>query len=180
MALVAGITGQELQARAITTLRAAGTLAGPRVFEQRDWPTSAAIMPAILVKVMGERSVSHGRNGPYCFNTTFVLVVICRQVGITPEPVGADLLIMAEQVKSALLGTYEFNKDVQQFASIQVENVVASDGKLHTGEAGMHLEIEVFQEYGPNDGTPLVEIQGTLTNPASGVSYDAFKVAFPG
>lgn len=179
MALVEGITGQALQALAATTLRVAGTLAGASIFEGRDLPTAPAMLPAMIVRVVKERCHSFGRNGAYAFNSVFTLVVIGRQVGTSPDAIGADLLTMQEQIKSAFLGTASFNCVIQQVVSIESDIVVTADGRLHTGEIGMAWEIEVFQEYGPNDATNLLDIRGTITTPA-GAALTMFDVAFAG
>ena len=176
--IVSGLTAKQFQDLAISTLRAACTLAADRVYEQRDWPTGPGMMPAMLVKVTKERCVSLSRNGPYAFNTTFTLVVIARQAGITPEVVSPDLLLMVEQIKNAFLANQEFNQNVQQFVSIETDVVVSAEAKQAFGEVGMQLEVEIFQEYGPDDGVPLTEIHGTITDPSSGATSAEFEAAF--
>jgi hypothetical protein len=87
--------------------------------------------------------------------------VVARVVDSDNERTGALANTLAEQIVNALLLDISLNHSVQLYKSVETQVVVTSEGRQHTGEASVLMDLEIYQVYGP-DGPPLIDITGTL------------------
>ena len=134
------------------------------------WPTSADMLPVLLVNVPSEMKTSVGRNVPEF--TTSASVVIQGQVSsITPGGAQDAIEDLAYQVENAVLEDYAVNLMIQQFVSVQTETEITSDGKQHL--AGYPMIAPAAGSVWPIVATPTV--------PAAGVNLhlDAANVFDP-
>ena len=160
MPLIDGLSRKQMRLLALQALIRAGTMAGDRVYEPRDWPTDPEFFPMLLVSTPRERKVPlHA--GQLSFTTTVGLVVVGRLLGSMAETAEDDLDLFSDQVMEALSLDPDFNVGIQQFAAIATQSVVTAEGKYHVGEFGMSFELTFYQSYGPT-GPDLIDITGTI------------------
>ena len=147
------------------------------------WPTSADMLPVLLVNVPSEMKTSVGRNVPEF--TTSASVVIQGQVSsITPGGAQDAIEDLAYQVENAVLEDYAVNLMIQQFVSVQTETEITSDGKQHLAGFRMTLAVEMFEAFDPMIAPAagsVWPIVATPTVPAAGVNLhlDAANVFDP-
>jgi hypothetical protein len=178
MALIDGISRKQLAAEAVGALLDAQTMALDKVFEPRDWPTSPAEFPMILVSAPVDRKVGVFP-GQLEFNTTITLVVVGRVMGPTAEEVGRMLETFSGQIEEALMLSERLVRNIQQFVTIETRSVVDATGRNHIGEFGMTLDLAVFQVFGPTEAVPLRQVLSTIPDKTTGGVLVAAGVTVP-
>jgi hypothetical protein len=159
--LVDGISRLQVIELAVNAVKNANTLAGLKVFDFPDWPTKTESFPMALVSAPRERKEAIGMPGQLIFNTVVTLVVVARIVDPVNERAGELTDTLAEQIVNALMLDMPLYHSVQQYRAVETHVVVSAEGRQHTGEATVSMELEIYQVYGP-DGPPLTNITGTL------------------
>lgn len=143
------------------------TDAGDKVFSPRDWPTTAAIYPALLVQTPLDVKTAQGRNTP-----SFTTITTVRITGRVQEhdseteddgALKAELALenLREQVERAVINSYELTRRIQKFAQVRSTIDIDASGEGHIGQLLMELDLEHFQ--GPEDFYPVA------THPLEGI-----------
>lgn len=159
-------TSTQLRDLAVNALKGA-TDAGQNVYTIRTWPTEASNYPIIMVKAPKEHKESLGRNAPQ-FNTTLTLGILARvKAAAQLKDAGALAAEQAierlkNQIEVALINNPSLMDEIQQFASVDTEVDVNSEGDDINGQLVMTLAIEFYQ--GPEDFYPVVGTPAT-SNP---------------
>ena len=162
---------------AVLVLRSAGTLAKLSVLPVSVVPTASGAMPILYVQCPSERKLSMGRAGTPKFTTVANLFVVGRVTNASADRVQADLDALIDQVHASVLGSYDLQQVVQQFASVETHAVVTGEAARPIGEFSAQFECELFQRYEPARGEPLLEIDLTLTH--SGQVFAEADVLLP-
>jgi hypothetical protein len=168
----------------VSTLIAAGTLAGETVFAERDWPVTVPQLPSIMVKAPAERKESNVR-GASRFTSTATIVVLVRVAGATSASVSASLATLCSQIEQAILtdGSPVQNM-VQQFTSVDTEARTSSEGSTPIGDAAISIAAEYFEEFQvpASAGVPLQQIglQISQTDADSPAIIAGSNIANPG
>jgi hypothetical protein len=158
--LIDGLSRRQLQEVALRVLLEADTIAGTRIYEPRDWPTTPDYFPMLLVSTPRERNVG-GIPGMLMFDTTFDLVVTGRVMAGTDSEANALLTLLEDQIKAAVMLTLPLETAIQRFASMETASVVSAAGRNQIGELAVVFSLEVYQAYGPR-GTPLSNITAAI------------------
>ena len=144
---------ESLRLLVVEALINAQTLAGPRVFSPRDTTTYSGSYPAILVQARSERKQGW-RKGGLSFTTTASILVNARVEHIDPAVVETQLETFQFQIERAIITYYPLYTVIQQFASIDTDVQVASDGKKHIGEIAMVFGLEYAEIFDPITDAP--------------------------
>lgn len=149
------------------------TLAEDRVYSPRDWPTTLADYPVLLVQTPYEEKQSMGRNAPQF--TTFTTIRISGRVEEfdgeeLDGAIRAEALLetLREQLDQTVVNSYELTRKIQQFKSIRSAINVNAAGDGHAGQLTYEIDVEYFQ--GPDDffpvtPTPIDEMAITIAMP---------------
>lgn len=124
----------------VVTALVGHTDAGDRVYSPRDWPTSAALYPALLVQTPFDHKKAQGRNTP-----AFTTVTTVRITGRVQEYDGevdddgamrAEIALedLREQVERAVINSYELTRKIQKYAEVRSTINVDADGEAHLGQ----------------------------------------------
>ncbi|HDS2235931.1 TPA: ATP-binding protein [Klebsiella michiganensis] len=143
----------------VVTALVGHTDAGDRVYSPRDWPTSAALYPALLVQTPFDYKKAQGRNTP-----AFTTVTTVRITGRVQEYDGETdddgamraetaLEDLREQVERAVINSYELTRKIQKYAEIRSTIDVDGEGEAHLGQLLFEIDIEHYQ--GPEDFYPI-------------------------
>lgn len=119
----------------VVTALVGHTDAGDRVYSPRDWPTSAALYPALLVQTPFDYKKAQGRNTP-----AFTTVTTVRITGRVQEYDGETdddgamraetaLEDLREQVERAVINSYELTRKIQKYAEIRSTIDVDGEGR---------------------------------------------------
>ena len=159
------------QAKAL--LVAAGTAAGGSVFVGRDWPTSTALFPLLLIWVPEDRKESLGPAARGGFKSNCSLVVKIRVTGGNPTAVELALDTLCSQVEQALMLPLLAIDSVQLITGIETESQVNASAAQQVGEAAIAFHVEYVEWFEPAS-TPLVDIRGTVTDQPTGQPFSIF------
>lgn len=152
------------------------TNAEDRVYSPRDWPTTGAEYPCIIVQTPFDEKHSLGRNVPQ-FNTVTTVLITGRLEEFDSEgsetadgAIRAELALEAlrEQIYRAVINSYDLTRQIQQFIEIKSTIVINSEGEGHIGELLVELKIEYYQgpeEFYPVDADPLIGIDINVQMP---------------
>ncbi|MDA8230151.1 MAG: hypothetical protein M0006_02310 [Magnetospirillum sp.] len=146
------IDSDALRDAAVTALQAAGTLAGENVFSPRDWPTWNQQYPLLIVRTPEERAEAVApRTWPPQFTTVVTLQVEAQLDATSESAADANIRLLTDQVKAALLqnGQFIFNAEIQAFPSWRVRLAVNEADRRHIGQAEISLDVELYQVYEP-------------------------------
>ncbi|MBV1835653.1 hypothetical protein [Acetobacter estunensis] len=137
------------------------TFAGEKVFTARSWPTTKPELPVVYLQVPDDQATSNGRNAP---DFTRVATLALRGIVApgTPGKCQLQLEAFAEQIELALMTDVALQSAITQVTEIRTSITVSSEGADHVGELQMLLGLEYIEEF-PAAGTPLVEIDGTMS-----------------
>ena len=151
-----------LRDAAVTALKGR-TAAGQHVYSPRDWPTTHAAYPAIIVRTTDELAVSKGRFGVPEFDNTITLAIAARVEATTEAAADTAVRALAQQIKAAILrnGQFIYQQEVQQFATFATKIDVTAEGKRHIGDVLVSFGVEVFQVY-----DPTIDAEGVALAPA--------------
>ncbi len=172
------MTRDKLRNLAILVLQMAGTDAGLKVFAPRDWPESPRLLPALAVQTPSERKENQTR-GQRQYFTTITLAVLARVTGDSGGDAEEALERLCAQVENAILSTQAFAGQVQQFTRVETAMVIDAEGEVPIGEASVVFDVEVFQIFDPDDATPLVSVEGTVTQPVTDLPLIGVSVPIP-
>ncbi len=170
-------------------LRAADTLAGQSVFENRALSLTTGLLPAITVQTPADQKQSMLRGGPQ-FTSTVLLEIIVRVTGPTDDTAMHILEQLIGQVEAVTLSNQVVIDQVQQFSSVRTEQRVSVEGSAVLAEAVLHIECEIYEDYRAPPFQPLTGIRATvplLTEngpvasavPALALAVEAFDVPLP-
>ena len=162
---------------AVADLVAARTLAGPNVFTARDWPTSAQLLPALLVQVPIEQKVARSK-GQRSYITTMHLIVLARVAGGSPGDIEDTLDALCEQVSLAVLLSPALQGMTSTIGTVHTELRVTAEAAAQFGEARVAFELEVPEDYVPT-GAPLQSIELGIKAAGSGAPLVSGTVTFP-
>ena len=166
-----------LRGLVVSQLRAAYTLAGQSVFENRALSLATALLPAITVQTPADQKQSMLRGGPQ-FTSTFLLEIILRVTGPTDDQAILTLEQLIGQVEAATLSNQVIIDQVQQFSSVRTEQRVNVDGSAVLAEAILHLECEIYEDYRAPPSEPFTDIRVTVPEPP-GLAVETFDVPLP-
>ena len=143
------------------------TLAGPRVYAPRDWPTwDGLTYPVILVRPQRESKESLGRNQPQ-FNTTSTVRISARTdaTGAADDAsagvVETALWLMQRQIEVCLVNATADTLPIEQFARVETDINLNADGEKQAGELLMDFDLEFYQgadDFYPVTGPALEEL----------------------
>lgn len=178
-----GVFRTELREIAALALLNAGTLAGTKVYSPRTWPQRPDELPALIVTTPSERKQSLGRSLPR-FNSIISLVVMVRVRGAGPNlpamnaDAEAQLETLCSQVETVLMCSQSIVSIVQEFATVETHMIVSTEGEVIIGEASVKLDCEVFQQFNPEPGEALLEIDQHYQRP-DGIGLADAKIILP-
>jgi len=165
-------TTAELREIAVNALKGK-TVAGDKVFSPRDVSTWDGDYPMLVVTAPEEDGESSGRHGAPLFTVTATLHVQARvQRPAGNDDIGAilaqaDLELMREQIKSALINYTPLMRQLQHypFFRSQMQVGTAEDSAMHQGSLHLQLGMEFVQ--GPDSfyqppATPLEGIDARV------------------
>jgi len=149
-------TSAQLRAIAITALTGT-TNAQANVYSPRDISSWDGDYPLLIVTTADEDGDSLGRNGPPKFNVTATLRVIARvereaeDDDLGAAAVLADLEVLRDQIKTAVINYPALMIELQQFSSFRARMQTSGkeDSAFHQGEVVVDIGLEFFQ--GPDD-----------------------------
>ncbi|ULI99645.1 ATP-binding protein [Klebsiella pneumoniae] len=158
----------------VVTALVGHTDAGDRVYSPRDWPTSSAIYPALLVQTPFDHKKALGRNTPAF--TTVTTVRITGRVGnmmvklmmMAPCVLKQPRENLREQVERAVINSYELTRKIQKYAEVRSTINVDADGEAHMGQLLFEIDIEHYQgpeDFYPVNPPPLEGVDITITMP---------------
>ena len=156
------MTRSGLRDLAVQVLQASATLAGDSVQAGNVQSTAAGTAPVLFVEVPHERKHSLGKAGRPKFFTTMSLIVVARVSNANAATMKADLDRLVDQVHDAVIGSYDMLRIVQQFAEVETSTVTTAEGALKNGEASIQFHCELFQQYAPPLGEPLLSLDAKL------------------
>lgn len=145
-------TTADLREIAVAALRGA-TACGDSVFSPRDLATWEGEYPLLIVTAPEEDGESSGRHGAPLFTVTATLHVHAR----VQRPAGrndigaiqaqADLEVMREQIKAALINYTPLMRQLQHypFFRSQMQVGTAEDSAMHQGSLQLQLGMEFVQ-----------------------------------
>ena len=150
---------------AVSTLKAANTLAGDSVYSPLDWPTQQGKYPALIVRTPKERKDNSAtRSGPPQFFSVITLAIVGRVEEKTEALAEEALETLSDQIENALLTNAQFivANGIQQFTFVETSMEVRSESEMHYGETVVQFGIEVFQMYEPTIDAAGNAIEATL------------------
>lgn len=163
------------------------TMAGPRVYAPRDWPSWDRLYPVLFVSAPLERKDGLGRNtAPQFFTTSTVRISgrVSEPAAVNDAAAGAAeaaLWTLQRQVEVAVINAISFSAQVQQIPRVTTRLAFSSEGATHLAGITTDLEIEFYQDasdFAPVPGTPIrrLGLVGDLVNVAdpSGTYTPAF------
>ncbi|KAF1041303.1 MAG: hypothetical protein GAK35_03393 [Herbaspirillum frisingense] len=166
-------TSAELRQIAVNALKG-NTTAGQSVFSPRDLASWEGEYPMLVVTAPEEEGESTGPHGAPTFKVTTTLHVHARvERAAGDNDIGAiqaqaDLEVMREQIKAALINYTPLMRNLQQypfFRSQMQVGVSDTDTAMHQGSLQLQLGMEFIQ--GPQDfyqppATPLEGVDARL------------------
>ena len=167
----------------------AGILAAP-ILSPGDWDTPEANLPVIKVRHGNQRKEcpnAPAALGPVTFQSQVTVEILaqCR----SPNPVSAQTAIelMGAGIEQALFGQI-FALDIAycvannipgrivgRIAASEQRIDITAEARVHLAELQMSVTAEILEVFQPT-GIPLTEIQGTLTDPDTGVILAQFDL----
>ncbi|MBV0888135.1 hypothetical protein KTQ54_06225 [Komagataeibacter oboediens] len=150
-----------LREAAAAILLNAGTMAGQKIYTARSWPSSIDDLPNVYLQVPIDQGTSFGRAQPG-FRRVAYLLIEGRVTGGTPGKVEDTLDLLSAQIEYALMQDAGFQAQIQQVTEIDTRISIDSSGSRHLGTVTIRMGLE-FTEYYEVTGTPLTEINGTMT-----------------
>jgi len=145
----------------VAALKAAATDAGDRVYSPRDWPTTSADYPVLLVQTPFDHKHSMGRNAPQFTSVTTVRITGRVEAFDTDTNNGAGLAEEAAeqlrlQVEQGVINSFELTRQTQQYKEVRSTIDVDSSGDSHIGQLLYEIDVEYFQ--GPEDFFPVESV----------------------
>lgn len=171
------------QLRALTqqAIIAAQTTAFNRVYSPRDYKLWDGLYPCVQVKTPQQQRQSLGKSGTPHFNTVVSVVVIATVQADTEDEAEEQLEFLENQIEKAVITNFEILDAIEQFETVQTEQVVTSEGSQHIGQVQLVFNMQSYEEFNPTDEMALEPLDafnvhvdtiypydatGTYTNPA--------------
>lgn len=169
---------QQIRAAFVAALTQYSRLGNVRVSGPRDFPTTTADLPAVIVMpATRERMESLVRGAP-SFTTTALIPVTARVAGTSIADVESQVEQLLQDIKLALFSYQPLLDLLQQFATVDTETVLTGEGEHQIGEISALFACEFPEFYDPAPGFPVTEIQTTLTDATSGKVIGSFDNKF--
>lgn len=160
---------------------AAQTTAFNRVYSPRDYKLWDGIYPCVQVKTPQQQRQSLGKSGSPNFNTTVSVVIIGTVQADTEDEAEEQLEVLENQIEKAVITNFEILNVIEQFETIQTEQIVTSEGSQHIGQVQLVFNMQSYEEFDPTSEIALESIDqfnihidtiypydatGTYTDPA--------------
>lgn len=142
----------QLRSYATAALVGSNTMAGQNVFASRDWPTTDASQPGIILQCYRERKESRARGSQLPqFIATAVLALKARVQSTGAEAGGLAIQEQLEQfewqIESAILTCQPLLKAIRRFAWVDTDQSFSKTGIYHLGELdisfGLEFEVDI-------------------------------------
>lgn len=170
----------QLRTYATAALVGSNTMAGSNVFASRDWPTTDATQPAIILQCYRERKESRAKGSQLPqFIATAVLALKARVQVAGAESGGLSIQELLEQfewqIEAAILTCQPLLTAIRRFAWVDTDQQITANGRYHVGELdisfGLEFEVDIDPYLQrptalPALGVPLEQVNVTFTVPA--------------
>lgn len=127
-----------------------------------DWETPPSKLPAILMRVSGDRKESIMR-GPPEFTTTVTVEIEARVEAATAEAAQDALEALCYAIECAIFTNYALTSIIQQVASIDSVIDITADGRRQLGGAMMTFAFELVEVFDPVLQSPVQPVAVPLT-----------------
>ncbi len=155
-------------------LKAVGTAAGDKVYENRALPADAAGLPIIVLTTPSERKQSFGPGAPKF--TTVIDLAVDAQIDGTREDVADRLELFVEQIEMAILANAAVVRLIQEFGLVESSMTINETGAKPIGTARLVFSVAIPQTYDPAMPDRLNEID--VSRQADGAD-PLLKITFP-
>lgn len=157
----------------VSALLAANTLAGERVYSNRNWPTVIQGLPVIRVKGIYERKQSLLRGSPQ-FTTTSTIAVFIQTTGDTEAAAELAGATICEQIEQAVIaGNSPVDQMVQQFSAVETEIRSSSEGEQPIAEILLKIDCEFYENIVVINGDELCGVEMDVSVPGNSTPITA-------
>lgn len=161
---------RQIRLAALDALKAA--MPAMEIQSPGDWNTPPEVLPAILLRVTGDRKAAVAKSQPN-FETTVTLEIEAKVEEATAEDAQDQIDALGARIEHVLFTNHALNSLISNWASVETRTGVSAEGKMHIGAFKMLVNLECFEEFDAFAEIPAPALEGVDIHLDTASPFDA-------